>query len=224
MASLQQDPKGGSKLGIKGDINYEIKKLFRTRRSPPTSKLLEDFEDKIWNLVTRIEFKKYPNRKNPYLRNINDKIKELMNHQDVVLFSDKTRTIYRIKPRIYDKVLQNELCKKYKIVEESFLTKFDINAKLIMEKLDLSDRTEPFVPKHLRITLKDHKLNFITNPTVRLIFPNSSDLGKVSKNILGKIYNKIEGVSEFRFMVQYMGNIQLFQEYRKQKRKEIYTG
>ena len=40
------------------------------------------------------------------------------------------------------------------------------------------------------ITVKDHKEGFFHKLSLRLISPSNSDIGKVSKNLLGKI-NKI---------------------------------
>ena len=46
------------------------------------------------------------------------------------------------------------------------------------------------------ISLKDHKENFQNNPTVRLINPAKSELGKISKVILDRINNNIRENSQ----------------------------
>ena len=51
---------------------------------------------------------------------------------------------------------------------------------------------EPFKPKTPRVTLKDHKQDFNDKPTVRLINPSKTDLGKTSKNILDRILPKLK--------------------------------
>lgn len=61
------------------DINYELTKRFKTRRSPPNSHFLEDLEAKIWNLLNKLELKNYPNHNNLLLRKPNEKIKYLKN-------------------------------------------------------------------------------------------------------------------------------------------------
>lgn len=119
------------------DKNYELRKLFKTRRTPLTSHFLEEFEDRIWNLINKIEFKQYPNRKNAYLKDLNKKLKELKNNEGVLLLSVKTRNIYRISPCTNDKLLQKELCKKYKIIDYSFLVDVNTRAKALMDKLGL---------------------------------------------------------------------------------------
>ena len=47
------------------------------------------------------------------------------------------------------------------------------------------------------ITLKDHKPNFSNKPTCQLINPTKSKIGKISKEILDRINNKITSTSNF---------------------------
>lgn len=55
-----------------------------------------------------------------------------------------------------------------------------------MSNYNILRNAEPFVPIRPKITLKDHKTNFDTDPKVRLICSSKSDLGKLSKIILDK--------------------------------------
>ena len=57
----------------------------------------------------------------------------------------------------------------------------------IVNDLDISERTEPFEPKPPFFSVKDHKPEFQNRPTIRLISPSKSDIGKISKKILDKI-------------------------------------
>ena len=72
-------------------------------------------------------------------------------------------------------------------------TESDINyeAKLITEKLDISDRVEPIAQKSAYITIKDHKEDFPNNVKCRLINPAKSNIGKISQQILQDINQKI---------------------------------
>ena len=65
-----------------------------------------------------------------------------------------------------------------------------MEAKLIAKKLELSDRIEHLRRNPAFITLKDHQNNFNSKLPWRLINPSKTELGKVSKQKLGKI-NKI---------------------------------
>ena len=57
----------------------------------------------------------------------------------------------------------------------------------IVQGYGLEDKTEPYIPNSPRITLKDHKPDFSRKPTVRLINPSQSDIGRISKKILDRI-------------------------------------
>ena len=61
----------------------------------------------------------------------------------------------------------------------------------IVQSYGIADRTEPFRPRGIRISLKDHKGDFETRPSVRLIVPSKSDLGIMSKVILDRILPKL---------------------------------
>ena len=64
-------------------------------------------------------------------------------------------------------------------------------AKEITQALDISDRVEPIAHKAAYITLKDHKDNFPNNVKCRLINPTKSNIGKISKQMLQDINEKI---------------------------------
>ena len=63
-----------------------------------------------------------------------------------------------------------------------------MEAKNVSTKLKISDRVERIARTPAFVTLKDHKNNFRSNPTCRLINPSKSELGKVSKQLVEKTY------------------------------------
>ena len=58
----------------------------------------------------------------------------------------------------------------------------------IATKLELSDRIDVTAKREAFITLKDHKPNFRNKPTCRLINPCKPELGKVSKQLVEKLF------------------------------------
>ena len=58
-------------------------------------------------------------------------------------------------------------------------------------KLNLADRINLTPEREAFITLKDHKPNFKNNPTCRLINPAKSEIGKVTKQLLDRINQKV---------------------------------
>ena len=61
----------------------------------------------------------------------------------------------------------------------------------VAEKLGLEDRIEVSANRDLFITLKDHKPDFLNNPTSRLTNPNKSEIGIISKQILDNTNKKV---------------------------------
>lgn len=84
------------------------------------------------------------------------------------------------------KLLYRGICKNYKITSHDIIRKINLKAKEIIIKYNLDGLTEPLTVHRSKITIKDYKDNFISNPTLRLICPSTSDIGKLKKVILGK--------------------------------------
>ena len=62
--------------------------------------------------------------------------------------------------------------------------------------IKLDDRVEVSASRDAFITLKDHKPDFINNPTCRLINPTKSEIGIISKHILDNINKEIIKVTK----------------------------
>jgi len=59
------------------------------------------------------------------------------------------------------------------------------------EQMEPEDRITITAKKPAFITIKDHKANYITNPTCRLINPTKPEIGRVSKQLLDRINSTI---------------------------------
>ena len=66
-----------------------------------------------------------------------------------------------------------------------------MEAKSISTKLKISDTVERIARTPAFVTLKDHKDNFRSNPTCRLVNPSKNEFGKVSKQLVEKINSGI---------------------------------
>ena len=64
------------------------------------------------------------------------------------------------------------------------------------QDLTLDDRIEVSASRDAFITLKDHKPDFVSNPTCRLINPTKSEIGIISKQILDNINKEIIKATE----------------------------
>ena len=72
----------------------------------------------------------------------------------------------------------------------SKINRINIKAKNIVTKLGIEDRVEQLSEWNLYITVKDHKEEFPEKLLFRLINPSKSEIGNISKIILGKV-NKV---------------------------------
>lgn len=98
------------------------------------------------------------------------------------VLSDKTENQYTLPDDAYNFILK-ESNFKYKIVAYYGLNKINKKQFGLINKLKLLDRMEPYAPKTPHFTFKDHKANFESKLTVRLICPTKPDLGRINKPI-----------------------------------------
>ena len=160
---------------------------FKSRHYPPQCIELHEFEKDLLNVIKSIKFRKLNNAFQLKLKSDITKIKESNN---VLVFADKTNNIYEMNSQEHDKFFKDNITKTYKKAPVKLEQSINLEAKNVAKKLNIDDRVEYLAKRQAFITLKDHKENFLSNPSCRLLNPTKSELGKVSKNILEKI-NKI---------------------------------
>ena len=88
-------------------------------------------------------------------------------------------------------LVNKNVTKRYKKTNPKVPDMNTLKDKIIAEKLELANRIEASAPRYSFITLKDHKFDFINNPTCRLINPCKSEIGIISRNILDRINHEI---------------------------------
>ena len=66
-----------------------------------------------------------------------------------------------------------------------------LRLKKIAHKLEIDDRVEKMQETEAFLTIKDHKEGFPHTLSFRLINPSKSDIGKISKSLLGTINENI---------------------------------
>ena len=98
---------------------------------------------------------------------------------------------YEADPNTYRKLLMHSLTSQYRKCDELEELRINKNASGIAKELCIDDRTKRFSRQEAFITLKDHKSDFRTNPSTRLINPAKTDIGRVSKKILDRITSDI---------------------------------
>lgn len=161
---------------------------FNSRLSPPSVPELKPFEESLLNLTQNIEFQTTPSQ---FQKQIKTDIKSIKDSNKLYVKADKTSNYYRMDQTKYQQLLVNNVTKTYKIADNKLENNINSEAKKIANKLDLDDRIETMAKREAFITLKDHKPNFENNPSCRLINPAKSEIGHISRQILGRINNNI---------------------------------
>ena len=105
-------------------------------------------------------------------------------NKDLVIESDKTYNYYRVSKEEYRKLLLDEVSKDYKKTEGSKITNINQEASQIAGKMDLDDRIMKIKSRDAFCSLKDHKDNFRSSPSIRLINPSCQDIGQASRIVL----------------------------------------
>ena len=157
---------------------------FKSIRAPPITNDLKPFEDGILNLVQNVEFSHISNN---FQKNLKKEVKNIQNEPNLIISADKTSNHYKMSPNSYKSLLDKNIQKEYKKVDQKNVAKVNNKHKELVCKLDIEERVFETSEKQAYITLKDHKDNFNNNPKCRLINPRKPEVGKISKNVLQKI-------------------------------------
>ena len=167
---------------------------FRSAKNPPPIEELKQFEDDMQRLIQSTKFKKVYN---PFLNKLKEDAKRIKNETKLLIAADKSTNFYKLEPSKYNDLLEQNITKSYKKAQPDTVRNIHTENKKIATKLGIDDRVDATANRDAFITLKDHKPNFSNKPTCRLINPTKSEIGKISKEILDRINNKITSTSNF---------------------------
>ena len=161
---------------------------FNSNRTPPPIAEKAKFEKRMTNMITNVKFKKV---NCPFQSKISSDIRKIRASDKLFVPADKTTNYYKMDSPSYNKLLQKNITKTYKKITPDIASSINDEAKDIATKLNLADRINITAEREAFITLKDHKPNFKNNPTFRLINPAKSEIGKVNKQLLDRINQKV---------------------------------
>ena len=111
---------------------------------------------------------------------------------------DKTTNLYSISGDAYRKLLNENIAKAYKKSSDNIKQVIDREGKGIASSLGLADPWRFMLRERPYITLKDHKDNFKSNPSFRLINPAKNEVGIVSKQIIDNINCRVRDATKFQ--------------------------
>ena len=95
-------------------------------------------------------------------------------------FADKTTNVYRLTREEYHKILNDSITARYKKARNNIKKKINAAGKQVLHNNTVLKRMQENGENNCFISPKDHKENFLNNPTVRLINPAENELGKQS--------------------------------------------
>ena len=149
---------------------------------------MRPFEDDLIKMIENIKFRNSNDRFQTKLRS---DIQKVNASDKVLVFAEKTRNVYQMEKDEYEKLLRENITKTYKKANENTADLINTEFNSFNTDLDISDRVETMAKHQAFITIKDHKDNFENSRLCRLINPTKSDLGKVCKQILENINNRL---------------------------------
>ena len=114
---------------------------------------MKAFEDDFIDLISNIKFRKINDE---FLNNIGKDMKTVASSNNVLIFADKTRNIYKSSPETYHKLLSENITKSYETGDEGLASEINSELKNISCNLGIDDRIDIMPEKLAFITLKDY--------------------------------------------------------------------
>ena len=182
---------------------------------PPHVKELKPLQDGLCEIAKNLEFRKITNQ---FQNKLKDDLKEIKNEEKVIIAADKTRNFYKMEKEMYEKLLNNNITKDYKKVDDKLADRIAKEDKKAAIELEVADRMYCTTKRESFITLKDHQENFMNNPKCRVLNPTKSELGKVSKQMLEKIISTVKTKSQLQQWKNTDSVINWFSELKNKKR------
>ena len=183
--------KTDNKSNLNDSIHFEDEHQtygFRSEKAAPFIPELQEFEKKFWILIKNI---KYINRTNEFQKKLQNDLDQLRKLDKIVIFADKSSKLYCANVEEYMQEVRNNVTSEYKRASIEKVQESNMKSANIARNLKLDDRMEGHTPSNCFITIKDHKEDFPSKVSVRLIAPSKSDIGKVSKIIIQKIIHQL---------------------------------
>ena len=96
------------------EYNFGLK----SKKSPPVVIEMKAFEEDLINMMENIQFRKVTDT---FLDNLNNDLKKVKSSPNVLVFADKTRNVYETSADNYNKILNGNVTKTYKVVDYDIL-------------------------------------------------------------------------------------------------------
>ena len=84
---------------------------FKSKNCPPQCRELQNFQNDLYNIITRIKYRKSKDNFQAKMKEDISKIKA--SSPNVLVFADKMTNIYQVSPSKYNKLLNDNVTKTY---------------------------------------------------------------------------------------------------------------
>ena len=84
---------------------------FRTLNTPSKNQILYNFENDLYEMIRRTEFQPV---RNEFQRKLSEDLRSIKRSNKIFVSVEKTRNMYGLDPKEYDKLLNNNVTKSYK--------------------------------------------------------------------------------------------------------------
>ena len=162
---------------------------FKSTKYPKTDKDLRDFENDLMEMISSVETRYHTN---PLLNTMKEDKRKIQSSPYIIISADKTGNLYEMEPDVYRKFLRDNITKDYKKARQDTVEKINEAAANIAAKMELDERIDAMAMNRAFLTVKDHKTSFPSKPDFRLINPSKSEMGKISKKLLGKVCKNLK--------------------------------
>ena len=106
--------------------------------------------------------------------------------------------MYRLDPKEYDELLNNNVTKSYKKSNIKTMNEINKEANVLTEKLKINNRVQCIARNEAFITIKDHKPNFPNNVACRLLYSCKSEyMFRKYKQLTQKLH-QLKSMAKFK--------------------------
>ena len=183
------------KKGMVSNVERDTFK-FRTNMKAPAAPELKAFEDDLFNLLEKVERRRV---NDPLQEKMKEDLRNIRSEEDrIIVHSDKTAQLYSMNVKDYKASKEKEIMKKYRKVGVEVVDSIDKEAASLAHEYKLEDRIEGMALSESFLTIKDHKEDFPGKLSFRLIDPNKTNIGRISKAILDRANLKVREAEELQ--------------------------
>ena len=187
---------------------------FKSLKAAPKIKELQKLEDSLHDLVKNVKFRKYSNQ---FQRKLKEDRLRIMNENRLIISADKSSNHFSVTKADYDDLLAKEVHKHYKRASNAEVESIREEHTDVVTNLEIDDRVFSTIKSEARITLKDNKSDFRSNPKSRLINSCKPQIGKIAKKSLSRI---IEEIKIKTSLVQWKNSYDVIQWFKVIKNKK----